>query len=196
MRRPRRFGSGGFRRRGRKQPTQWLAGSAAYSVVGVPVVPGAAVPVGLEVCGASGAVASSDPPTIQRFKVERVQGDITIGQSSAGANGNVSMLGVGLIITKSTLAAGPVFPDPTNQTDAGWPWLWLRHYPVNEATVPFAALIQQHLPDGSWIDTKTKRIIREGERLYLVAKMPVYAGSPTGAYFISAFLRVLISKVA
>lgn len=194
--RQRRFRRG-FRR---KTQTQWVASSNTWNnVINVPANTGVYV---RELVGAAGAVASFDPPVIQRFKVLTIHGCIQCFQYGAGTANTVA--GIHMGIARVQCLAGPTFNityDPSLQTNAGIPWMWIRHWQIPEVTTATPNLnfaFEGKLPTGSDVWSRTKRIVRENEAICLFISVNTIggAGAASGTYQVIPYLRALISKVA
>lgn len=179
-------------RRGRAIPKQWVSSPNGYGSVGT--IGASSGIVTAVLAGADGVAASFNPPIIQRFTVLRIRGEV-IWAPLTGATGDVYVLGAGIMLTKIA-DTGQANYDPTSQPDAGSPWLWLRHLTVcigstNNATL--GGMADQWSFD---IDVKSKRVVKENERLVIFTKVLSVTGGGLGTFSQIDYLRTLISKVA
>lgn len=177
--------------RGRKKfPTQWVTSATGWSNAGSTILVGTTL--GLELCGASGVAAQSDPPILQRYRIERV-----VGQYTLVVTGDPSTLpmtfGVGVIVVRGSTAGGYALPNPLNQEDAGMNWLHIKLVGFYEEA-NLSLQLSDVLPTGTFIDTRTKRIMKENERLYLI--LAIAGAGSTGGYYVVPAMRTLISHVA
>lgn len=186
-----------FGRRRSKPPVQWVASASGYLGTAVTVTANN-VPASYELCGASGVALDADPPLIQRFTIERIVGEAHVVQTAAGTIGAYVLIGVGIIVCQSSLAGGVIIPNPNIQQDAGQPWIWLRHFAIDESgSAQFPIAAQEQLPNGIAVDTRrNRRIIKEGQQLRLVFAVFNASTTSTGIYSVAPFIRTLIKRVA
>lgn len=181
----------------RKRPTQWVSSTNGYGV-NTPALTIGGPPVGIELLGATAAAASFDPPIIQRFTLERIRGEAFWQVEPANFLANdYFVVGAGIVVVTTNVAGTTVLPDPLSQADSGTPWLWIRHWKVFAfgagATGDNSA---NQLLEGNYVDVKSKRVIRENQQLVLVWNVTRKKGLSTPAFYVSAWLRSLISRVA
>lgn len=183
-------------RRRRRKPTQWTAG-IGYGVANA-VANATATLFTMAETNLQGLSASSGLIP-NRYKIERIVGDLTFQQASFSAN-CCYRVSWG-IVRVTTPVGGPIGADPESPTDAGISWLVLKHAflsPVDQ-TVP-----QLHVDRGYearegegflHFDTRVKRSLRPDEGIIFVFKVTQVAGAAT-ATNVAIWDRVLVSQIA
>lgn len=186
-----------FRRR--RPPMQWVTGPAAWgtstSLTLNVNAPGAQT--AFEIVGATGSPAAFDPPTIQRFNVNRILGDLDIFVVAGSQDPQATIVGIGIIVAQVTRAF-----QPNLVTDAGAPWMFLKHFKLPDP-IPGTAGLSNNPPLRVFdlqtglhpnIDVKVKRTIREGE--VLVCCVQAFNAANDSTITVLPYVRALISKVA
>lgn len=177
----------------RRRPVQWVAGNEAY--VGIPHALNSSTPSLMMLVGTYASGASPvgiEPPIIGRFTVERIRGQCVVSPGGVWAQGDVAIIGLGIIVL-NVPAGGTVvsIPDPNVPADADKSWLWLAHYSMG-TEVP--NVVENSFASMMDVDVKVRRVLRPDQRLYLIGKTIAVVG--TGAVNLYPFVRTLISRVA
>lgn len=192
--RPNRGFRRGFRR---KTPMQWVCSTSGYA----PPTGGAGSAltnntiIAVELVGSTPA-ATFDPPAIDRYTVRRVLGQVLFQDLAAAPNAgyNVSL---GIIVQSVVAGGSATSYNPGISSDAGAPWLWLRHLILGTqggAAIQGAGIVPTW--GFSAVDIKSKRTLREGERLMLFAVATRIGGTGTDTLTMFPCLRSLIARVA
>lgn len=168
----------GFRRR-TSRPCEWIAGADW----GVPALLVAGTTVSFNLAGATGGTFQFDPPVVNRFRVDTVRGDIS--WTMVGAVTDVIQIAVGILVVQDLSA----IPNPLAVANAGKPWLWYRQHLAIQS-----GFIGQWAPMGGFVSTRTRRILRQGDQLLLIARYAATVGAPAVRF--NHGLRTLISRVA
>lgn len=182
MRRRRRFAGR------RSRPSQWVSSPDTYSTVANTVVPGGPVII-VKLVGAEGA--TSDPPSINRFTVNRIRGHMMWGVAGAAVAGEAYMIHAGIGVTQATSAGVLTTWNPASVIDADKPWLWKYHSLENVEALGVRNFDDFHVVE---IDVKAKRIIRADHVLCLFLSATAIVGATNLEN--RNFLRTLITHVA
>jgi len=147
--------------RTQKRPTQWT--TQGYS----PQTPTAVLAGAIQQLTLldSSVSSSSGLPTLARFTIMRIRGQMGLQATAVGAA--IVSMGIAVVGTGST----PQALDPSAATDADYSWLWLRHVslqPVGNATFVYNNDAQQ--PHGSEVDIRVKRKMQPNEALIFFIK--------------------------
>lgn len=186
----------GFRRR---VPSQWVTSVKGYaqtqaqgSALTVALSPVQALLLGADALPGTGA----NPPQINRFRVETIVGQVDVPQIAAGSGASVYQICMGIIVLKRSVGS-VVVVDPASTADAQSDWMYLKSWCVVDAlALGNDASLQQDLPLGAFLKTKTKRVIRENEDVWLCVSMTLLAGAGGGQFLVMPRLRTLITRVA
>lgn len=178
----------------RKVPQQWVCSTQGYNASGT-FTP-AVGPQVITLAAASGVAASFDPPIIQRFTIQRVLASVHMAVLDTSAvTFAPRMVGIGIAVAR----VGTVL-DPVSQTDGGYPWMYIRHVwlpggqTIDTGSPARGEVIDWALKLGPQIDVKSKRVVHEGEALYMYLNVAQPLVSD-GCGF-NVFVRTLIRKVA
>ena len=178
------FQRGGFRA---KRPMQWVANAASY-VADTPIATVSGTTASAILVSTVGG--ASAPPSIDRFTVERIRGNLS-WVVLPSANAQTAHVSAGILKVTSDAAGTVVLPNPNTAADGETPWLWLRHCSFNNGAA------DTYIEPGaqlSWeVDVRTKRVMRDNEQLLLVFVANFTAGMTVSAV---PYLRTLISRVA
>lgn len=186
-----------FRRRGgfrRKPPQQWVVSGGGYSTAtgGGSLALTKAAPLNTVELVGSTPVASFDPPVIDRYTIQAIRGQIQAGLGASVVVNPFYHLALGIIkISVTTGGAGSAL-DPSNPADAGAGWLWLNHTVFS----PNQGFADTGLAQQIEVIVKSKRSMREGERLILAGKADGFAAVDATQVTVFAWLRTLIRRVA
>lgn len=170
-----------------RQPVQWQADPQTYSA---PALLAAGI-VALQICG-SDVASGTNPPVINRFRVERVVGDCYLCPKAAWVAGDVLDFSIG-IAEIPVFTTGSANPDPSNPTDADYRWLYLFHW---HTVVPGLGNTQWKIetPVEMHIDIKPRLTMRPDRRLLLITQWNPTTMAGTADF--APFLRSLIGRVA
>lgn len=166
----------------RRPPSQWVANYAAFTQGGGLVA--------TELVGASQAVASVDPPILQRFTVQAVRGQILMTVGAAPATATNIACRYGIIVTKRGTGGAIANYDPYSQTDGGAPWLWTGTATFAQSTTN-AVLFWNLVLD---VNVRVHRRISEGEQLVLFTNAVITGAGASCT--LTQLLRTLITRVA
>jgi len=172
----------------RKPPMQWVCSTAGYNP-NLQSLGATGSLTGFELVGSTPA-ASFDPPVIDRYTVLRVRGQINIRWTPSAAAQNC-LLSMGIIRTQQKAGPLTVLPNPSLTSDGGSDWLWLTSVLYTTAA-NFDPSNPVTTPGFFDIDVKSKRVMREGDALYLIT-LPGFSGT---AVDMLCNLRTLIARVA
>lgn len=192
------------RRSGKRKPCQWVVGTDTYatylenSVAAANQFLSAQLLVGAQLGG-------NEPPTINRFTVNRVRGQILPLLSFNQSADMRCTLSMGIVVqtwVQSSLAN--VYPDPRQVEDGDRSWLWLHHMgfiwkaPTSTmVTTTYGVPVQAAGYSGTNIevDVKSKRILQGDERLLLIYSINNSGDTPVSLPM-WLWLRTLITRVA
>lgn len=180
-----------------KRPTVWLAAPMGYVPNSFLLVPAV---VSTQVLASSQLGPKTAQPTIERFRVERIVGDITWRFSSnAGGADALWMLSCGIALGDEAQGAleakDPSLPAGAATTDAEDPWMWLRHtHFENDQTNELSPNGVTNASRQDWhIDIRVKRLIRPSSFLGLWLR-PTVVTVPAATLQVQLALRVLLSR--
>lgn len=179
---------GGFGRRRRSAPVEWVA-QQNWSTE---LLLAANAPQSVILAGAAAVSLQYDPPVINRFRVERVQGSVSITSQMTYAD--AAFIAVGIIVCQNVPGTGYTVPNVLLNTTAGMPWLYYRSWVLTGASGQHNTIFP---PFGDFIDTlgRTRRVVRENQGLLCSFAYKIQHGAPTDIRVHPA-LRTLISRVA
>lgn len=144
-------------------------------------------------CGIPESTVAVEPPSLTKFTVQRIVGNIPYGYKSTSAGDSI-LVYAGIIVASNTTSGGTTVYDPG--VDRNAQWLWLNESLLNSSTANHVFGQREQNPMGTLVDIRVKRRIDNAEELMLFVKYVVIGVSGTVTMNIYPQTRVLIKRVA
>lgn len=149
---------------------------------------------------ASGSAAGTTSfPSVNRFKVHAIRGEILIAMTTTtavAADQVLIHLGIAKCDESFNVPAAQTVFRPDTFADSTRDWMWLHRHILN--TAPVIAGINNPLNRMAFsvpVHVKTVRTVREEERIQLVCVVEGLLGASTWEVVFHPYLRILISEI-